>query len=376
LGRDASGERPVVVTYEAMSWISVVAGALLLGALLADVFGTVFVPRGGPGIVTGRLYRSAWALWRQASRLGRPKERYLLSLGGPLLLPATVALWALELVLAFALIYLPFNQEFEFPQAGRESGVVASLYVSAYSATTLGVGDIYPSDPLLRLLVTVEAALGFALFTVSITYLLSVYNALRRATALALEISRFVGRQAGEDAVDVVARMAESGTEEEITSWLAQTTSSLAETAQAAAQYPLVEYFHVPDEDRALPLALADLLALLTICRAVVDPREFPRLALGPTTLWAYRTATAFATSRARALSLTRESGGEKHDERLAACVDARRRLTASGVPVRDLEEACGLYVELRQEWDLGYEALRRHFGYPPTRLLDDEGPA
>lgn len=223
-------------------------------------------------------------------------------------LPATVVLWALELVLAFALIYLPWRADFAFPQPGGGSGLLASFYVSAYSATTLGVGDVYAEHGLLRLLTVVEAAFGFALFTVAITYLLSVYNALRRATALALNISQFVGLQAGEDAVDVVARAVASGGEEELTSWLAQTTSALGETAQAAAQYPLVEYFHVPDNERALPLALGDLLALLAICRAVLDPREFPRLVHGSTTVWAYRTAASFARSRSSALGVTGES--------------------------------------------------------------------
>lgn len=285
--------------------MALVAGVALLGVLTLDVFGTVSVPRGGPGVTTGRLYRSAWSLWRRLSQIGPWRERHFLALGGPLLLPATVVLWALELVLAFALIYLPWRAELVFPQSGGGSGLLASFYVSAYSATTLGVGDVYAGNGLLRLLTAIEAAFGFALFTVAITYLLSVYNALRRATALALNISQFVGRQAGEDAVDVIARAVACGGEEELTSWLAQTASALGETAQAATQYPLVEYFHVPGNQRALPLALGDLLALLTICRAVLDPREFPRLVHGTTTVWAFRTAASFAQSRSSALGVT-----------------------------------------------------------------------
>jgi hypothetical protein len=40
---------------------AVLAGLVLLGVLLVDVFGTVFVPRGGAGFVTSRLYRVIWA---------------------------------------------------------------------------------------------------------------------------------------------------------------------------------------------------------------------------------------------------------------------------------------------------------------------------
>lgn len=70
----------------------------------------------------------------------------------------------------------------------------------------VGCRDIYAITPLLRLLITVEAGLGFALFSIGITYVLSVYGALLRATALAVHITSFIGRQAGEDAVDVVCR--------------------------------------------------------------------------------------------------------------------------------------------------------------------------
>jgi hypothetical protein len=228
------------------TWVPPLAGALLLGALFTDVFLTVFVPRGGPGLVTDRLYRSGWGLWRRVSRLAPRNERSVLALGGPLLLPATVVLWALELVLGFALVYLPFAQQFQLPGEARPSAVTLSLYVSAYSATTLGVGDVYPADSVLRLLSTLEAAMGFALFTVSIAYLLSVYNALRQATSLALEISHFVGRHVGEDPVDLIERMTQSGAEAELTRWVAHTTAKLTTTQQAAAQYPLIHYFQSP----------------------------------------------------------------------------------------------------------------------------------
>lgn len=351
-----------------MWWIPVTAGIGLLSLLMLDVFGTVFVPRGGAGVTTELLYRSVWAVWRRLSQVGPWSERPFLALAGLLLLPTTVVLWALELVLAFALIYLPWRSEFVFPQSDGGSGFIASLYVSAYSATTLGVGDVYPEHDLLRLLMVVEAAFGFALFTVAITYLLSVYNALRRATALALNISQFTGRQAGEDAVDVIARMAQCEGEDEVTSWLTRTSSALGETAQAAAQYPLVEYFHVPDDDRALPLALGDLLTLLTVCRAVLDPQSFPRLVQGTITLWAYRTAATFVQTRSTVLDGTSETRID--DEGRSAWFDAHRRLEAAGVAVRNSQQVSPRGDELAEEWELGVAALRGHFGYPQAPLL------
>ena len=114
-----------------MWWIALAAGIGLLGLLMLDVFGTVFVPRGGAGVATGLLYRSAWTIWRRLSQPGPSSNRRFLALVGLLLLPATVVLWAFELVLAFALIYLPWRSELVFPQSDGGSSFIGSLYVSA-----------------------------------------------------------------------------------------------------------------------------------------------------------------------------------------------------------------------------------------------------
>lgn len=128
-----------------MQLLAVLAGLMLLGVLIVDVFGTVFVPRGGAGLLTNRLYRIAWAGWSWvAARSGR-HSRGLLAMAGPVLLPLTVAVWVAGLIAEFALIYLPYTGQFSVPQG--ESASVAPLYVSAYAATTLGVGDIYAATP-------------------------------------------------------------------------------------------------------------------------------------------------------------------------------------------------------------------------------------
>ncbi len=167
--------------------------------------------------------------------------------------------------MGYALLYYPWAETFLISPA--ETGVLPAwlkvLYRSGYSATTLGIGDVVPHSGALRLVAVSEAAHGFMLFSVGITYLLSIYAALNRTTALALEISRFVGRGDGGDPVDLLIATACAGAERDIRDWLVRTTSSLARVVQAEAQYPLLHYFHVPDDDRALVVALADLLEVV-----------------------------------------------------------------------------------------------------------------
>jgi hypothetical protein len=341
--------------------LSVIAGVALLGATAVDVFSTVFVPRGGAGWLTSRLYRGVWRAWSAAACAGGHRRRRLLALAGPVLLPLTVALWVAEVVVAFALIYLPFREQLIVP--GQDSGSwLSALYVSAYSATTLGVGDVYASTGPLRLLVTLQAAIGFAVFSASITYLLSVYSALLRATSLALNITTFLGRQANEDAVDLLCRSARTDSDVGTLSWLGQTTIELAGTSQAQRQYPLVAYFHVPHDDRALPLAMSDLLVLLTVCRGLLDPNQYPSLSSSPTTVAAWRTAIQFVNEHGRELGNGQVADGDGRGHRVYE--DARARLVAAPVDVRAEPEAQQEFLRLHETWRANEHRLLQHFRY------------
>ncbi len=343
-----------------MQLFGALAGLVLLGVVILDVFGTVFVPRGGAGVSTRHLYATVWASSSWVSSRSGPHRRAVLALAGPILLPLTVAVWVVGLVTAFTLIYLPYTLQLSVPQG--EPGWTAPIYTSAYAATTLGVGDIYATTPLLRLLITVKAGLGFALFSIGITYVLSVYGALLRATALALHITSFIGRQAGEDAVDVVCRSVKTHSEEQTLAWLRQVVSELATTAQAQAQYPLIAYFHIPRDDRALPLALIDLLELLTVCRTLPDPLAYPSLTSGPTLVWAWRLTTTFVLEHADQIPSTDE--GATEDSRLGAYLRTRERLMAAGIALRHDDEARSGYLALRGQWSSAGRGLLDHFGY------------
>lgn len=347
-----------------MTALSAVAGLVLLLALVTDVYSTVFVPRGAPGPMTRRVYSWLWSVVRRlATRIGGPRRRRLLAQGGPLLLPLTVALWALELVLGFALVYLPLADGFSYPEGSTSppGAMGTALYFSGYSATTLGVGDIYASTSLLRLLSVTEAALGFALFSVSIAYVLSVYNGLRSSTSLALEISRFLG----DEPLDVLASARRSSAaEQELTSWLGTVGGRLSEVAQAQEQYALLSYFHIPHDQRALPLALGDLLELVTVCRCLVQESTAPSLVGGLATQATLRTGVAHVQERATTTAPQMAEASVSAREREEAFQRAQDRLTALEVPLRTDPGARLDYLAMRASWDEQHQALRRHFGY------------
>lgn len=170
-----------------MTWLFTVMGAALIAAALLDIFHTLWHPRGFGGGAR-RIFAAVWRLTRPMSRGGRSSE-----LSGPLALVVTVLIWTLLSVLGWALIYLPHLPDgFHYGNsldAERSSGLLTALYVSTVVVATLGLGDITPAAWGLRLLVPIQALVGFVLLTAAISWVLQLYPALGRRRVFASRLA-------------------------------------------------------------------------------------------------------------------------------------------------------------------------------------------
>ncbi|MEV6210710.1 potassium channel family protein [Kitasatospora sp. NPDC051914] len=170
-----------------MRWLLNVAGAVLVLAALRDVFHTLWHPTRHGGL--SRLVMAS--LWRLSGAL--PGRRRSAGLAGPLAMVAVVGIWALAVVLGWALIYWPHMPDAFTYAAGlrpaEHAEFVDALYLSLVHLTTLGLGDIAPAEGWLRILTPLEALVGFALLTATVSWTLGIYPALARRRALALRLS-------------------------------------------------------------------------------------------------------------------------------------------------------------------------------------------
>ncbi|WP_426322674.1 potassium channel family protein [Microbacterium sp. E-13] len=165
-----------------MAVVSTIAGVLLIAIALNDVFHTLLRPA-STGRLTTLVFRGTWSL----SRRQRP-----LPVGGPLTILATIGVWLLLVTFGWALIYLP-----HLPDGFAYSGVdpadyntfLEALTYSLVALTTLGLGDMVPAEPLIRLLSPLEALTGFALLSASVSWFVQLYPALARRRALAVELT-------------------------------------------------------------------------------------------------------------------------------------------------------------------------------------------
>ena len=224
-------------------------GVLLIAVALRDVFDTLFHPAGRQA-TSRAVMRAIWRMFKPFAKR-RPDA---MSLAGPSMVVVIVGLWALALVLGWALIYWPHvDSSLSFQPGARHGGLdglVDVLYLSIVSVTTLGFGDITPSAAWLRAAIPLEAFLGFGLLTASISWLGSIYPAVQRRRALAYEIYLLREAQA-ETEIDLTTTDPDSAM-----AFYADLIGRVVATERDLVSFPISYYFAQNDERFSLSAAM------------------------------------------------------------------------------------------------------------------------
>lgn len=249
-----------------MAWTTL-AGALLLALLAIDAFLTVLQARTGGGPYTTLQNRFIWRLGTLAHDAA-PGRGTVLSFVAPVMALATPGAWVVLLTSGFGLIYMGDLQGFSSQPAFAGPDWLQAFYYSGYVTTTLGLGDVIPRSPGWRVAAVAQSALGFALFSAAITYILTVYRRHTDGASLALYLHEVLGRDSemtwgptGSRERDFARRLA------------LEATSALSGVNVAHEQYPILHYFHTRPE-RSIVVQVGRLLDF-----AQAAPREERRLA-------------------------------------------------------------------------------------------------
>jgi hypothetical protein len=189
-------------------------------------------------------------------RRGRGSPAFVLA--GPLGLVLVFATWAGLLALGWTLVYLPHVPEgFHRATAGAaESDLIEALNVSLVTLTTLGFGDVTPDDAWLRVVVPIEALVGFGLLSASISWLLLIHPALARRRSLAYEVALL---RKGEEEMGVPFGRLDPEAADRI---CAELTSRLVAVERDLVNVPVSYYFAEGDERFSLAVAMPYLQEL------------------------------------------------------------------------------------------------------------------
>jgi hypothetical protein len=221
------------------------AGVLLIGVTLRDIFSTLFHP-------LGQGFVERWVIGG-VSRFGHGSAHHWKAasvLVGPLGYILAVASWALLLTIGWALIFLPHLPEgFLFADGldpADHGDLLDALYLSLVNLTSLGYGDVVPRGWLLRLLGPTETLFGLGLLTASISWLISIYGVISRRDAFAheVELSREAEERLGEQIVQADPELLER--------MVASYTKQLVAVRRDLIHFPITHHFRTEDEERAL----------------------------------------------------------------------------------------------------------------------------
>jgi hypothetical protein len=352
----------------------IILGCLLITAALIDIFLTVLYARAGSGFLAPRVHRLVWAVLRRLGAVSGRKGDRVLSFAGPVALLATVITWFGLLWAGFALIAWPALGTALQATGGRTpADGWTALYYAGYSLTTLGTGDIVPKTATYRILMVIQALVGFSVVTLSLTYFMSVYSALVRRNTLAQTLHHLAKGTA--DPAVLLAGLSSSGRLDSARSLWANLGTQVLDLLESHHSYPVLHYFRMRDPRYAMAR-----IALL-----VLDPIALARSALDGSHQETVESASASVLWGA-GLDLLRDTGGTfLNGEPQRADEDEWRRVFAirwshlqdSGLALAtDRDAAAQRYVDLRKQWaPLAYAFAQMMIttGRPLSLLPDHE---
>lgn len=253
---------------------AILAGAVLLLVVLSDTFETIVLPRSVTRKfrLTKVFYQAIWRMWSaiaQAIRNDRRRDS-LLSFFAPLSLILLLALWAVCLMLGFALLL--WGLGVSLSTSDRNPGFGTYVYMSGSTLFTLGYGDVTARDTAGRTLSVVEAGVGIGFLAMVIGYLPVIYQAFsRREVGISLLDAR-----AGSPptAGELLRRHAKAGQMEEIVDLLKEWERWSADILESHLSYPVLTYYrsqHDRESWLAALTAIIDSCALLRFCGSPED---------------------------------------------------------------------------------------------------------
>jgi hypothetical protein len=321
-----------------------VLAALLTLLILWDAFQTMVLSR---RVVrrftpTRAFYRLLWTPWRAVARRlpeGDRREK-LLTVFGPLSLLLLIALWALGLIVSFALLHWGLGSQLKDPHGASGFGV--DLYMSGTTFVTLGLGDVTPPTSVARLLTVLESGLGFAFLALVIGYVPLISQAFSRRE---VSISMLDARAGSPPtAARLLCRHGDGGGEDLLELLRAWERWS-AELLESHISFPGLSYFRSQHDNQTWVAALTTVLDVCALIVARIDEQ--------PVTM--ARLTFAMARHAVRDLcAIFRLEPDAPQGDRLPADEEKRLEsvLAGVGLRLRSDEASVATFMSLRSTYE------------------------
>jgi Ion channel len=384
-----AGKEPEIESLELL------IGALVVAAVLYDVFQSIVVPRW-----TDRTLRLSpflidvlWPVWRRIGLRLRPAQRSENFLGtfAPLALIDVLLVWVTALIVGYGLMIHALREQIEPPI----SHLGTAFYLAGSSLLTLGFGDLVARGGPARFVLLAAAASGLAVVALVISLTFSLYGLFQRREVLVLTLDARAG--APPSGVTMLETYARLEILEELPATFAAWEVWSAEMLESHLAYPILPYFRSSHKNESWVSALGAVLDAATLLLTTLEgghPAERSE-ERGPASRLAglerpqgaahlmYRLGCHALLDLSQWFRFrlpdepepvgepTRAGGVER-----AEFVAARERLAAAGYRLCEEEGAWRSFVKHRSVYAAALNDLARHFATPPTQWIGDRSTA
>ena len=353
-----------------------ICGVFLLALVSYEIYATILRATKRTGPISQSLNRILWSLVKRiAKNFGRRWRHRLLNSVAPLLLPFLFSFFIVLLITGFALIYFPRIETdfYQSNEARAETEWIRSFYFSGITIFTIGYGDIVPRSSGMRLLAMIEGLSGIALISLAVTYLLTVYGALERKRAVALNFYHQAAQ--GADVANFIVRHFARGRFYGLTDELKLATRDLQELLETHIEHPVIHYFHPLEVYKSLPRALFVVLEATAILRSILNPEKYVEAGDHPDVSIAAENARYVLAELVTSLNLQKmantdfESEADTNKRRKGTFQRAVRELRQAKIEARpDFQE----YFADRAEWEKQLYHFADFLGYDWDEITGD----
>ncbi|MGG6241632.1 potassium channel family protein [Nodosilinea sp. AN01ver1] len=200
-----------------------------------------------------------------------PKQRdRILSYGGSTTIVTLIGVWVLLLLNGFALVIWPaLGTAIQSSQGTTPTDFGTALYYTGFSLTTLGTGDLVPKTDGHRFLMILQSLLGFSIFTLALSYVLTVYSALTSRNTFALNLHY---RSAGSaDSAELLRRLSTGNDLNALHQNISDIAQHLISLLELNNSYPLLLYFRYRQPYYALARVIYLVMDTATLIKSTLD---------------------------------------------------------------------------------------------------------
>lgn len=279
-----------------------------------------------------------------------------MSFCGPVILVLLVVVWDFGLTLGAALVIHPaLGAGVASASGATPTDFITALQAGGNSTSIVGSGDFSPQTGAFRLFYLFASVVGTSVVSLTLTYLMQVYSALRSRNSTALNF-HLASAETG-DAAELVAGLGPQGKFDGGYSNLSELAVKATEAKEAHHFYQVLFYFRFREPHYSVSRFTLVALDSITLIKSALDDRKYEWLkeSASVTHLWR---ACMLLLNNLTENFLPGEAGEKQPDDETRE--RWRRRYQAAIQKFRQAgietvaDEAAGfeIYVSLRAEWN------------------------